>query len=87
MGTRQAKQLSESEMQEFWEQLGGDRVYLEYRLSTLLCRYRSSVLLNCDDSRLKAFLRQHWTLAGPCFGRFPKMNCRKDVRELHKRFE
>lgn len=81
----QSKQLTQVEKDELWEDLGGDRVYLEYRLSQLLCRYRSSVILGCEDERLRSFLQKQWTLKGPCFaGRFKKMKCPSEVRELHK---
>ena len=48
-------------MRVLWQEMGGDAVYLQYKLSNLLCRYRSTVLLGCEDTRLKEFLQRHWT--------------------------
>jgi hypothetical protein len=86
----QVKRLTESEVAELWEHLGGDQTYAEIRLSKLLCRYRSSILVGSEDVRLRAFLAEHWTLEGPCFDerRFPKagFKCPREVREQHKTF-
>eukprot|EP00241_Pyramimonas_parkeae_P005213 CAMPEP_0114249872 /NCGR_PEP_ID=MMETSP0058-20121206/14392_1 /TAXON_ID=36894 /ORGANISM="Pyramimonas parkeae, CCMP726" /LENGTH=362 /DNA_ID=CAMNT_0001363483 /DNA_START=217 /DNA_END=1305 /DNA_ORIENTATION=- len=82
----QAKWLSTADMSSLWDAIGGDKVYLEYRLCTLLCRYRSSVCIGDEDTRLKAFLQLQWTIKGPCYGKFAKMNCPEEVRELHKQF-